>query len=173
MKKIINLFVFVGLVAVLMTYSSCGPKPAAELPVTDQLLQKLLSTTSTSGAGSTAWKCSSAKVNGVDKTANYTTSFLLTLSGSIGALATSPFQYTTSKPTYGQNDSPVSPWAASGTFTFDATSPSTIIKRDDGTSITYTASDTQLTMSFTFSGAGFLRGRAEIVTGQWDFTFTK
>jgi hypothetical protein len=109
-------------------------------------------------------------VDGVDKIAagEYTTAFTLTLSGTVGALASAPFNYTTTNPAV-----KLSPWAASGTFTFDAISPSTIVKRDDATVVTYTASDTQLTMSFNFSGAGFPRGRAEVVKGQWEFTFSK
>ncbi len=170
MKKIVNFVVVVGFIVVLATYSSCKKDPDKELPATDQQLQKFFGSTSSSGAGTLAWKLSSATLDGVDKTTDYTTAFTLTLSGTIGALATAPFNYTTSKPVAN-----LSPWGKSGTFTFDATTPATKITRDDTTVITYSVNDTQLQISFTFSGTGYDRtaGRTEVVKGAWVFNFTK
>jgi hypothetical protein len=171
MKKTINLLSIVGLVAVLATYSSCGPKPTAELPITDQQLQKLLISTSTSGAATGTWKLSTVTLDGVDKTADYTSAFTITLSGTIGALSTATFSYKTTKPVVN-----LSPWSKdTGTFTFDATNASTTLKRDDGTVITYSANETQFTTSFQFSGSGYDRsaGRTDVVKGQWIFNFIK
>jgi hypothetical protein len=177
MKRILNLGAFVALIAVLLTYSSCGPTPGPSLSQADQQLQKLLGTEATSGTASLAWKCTSATLDGVDKKANYTSAFTLTLSGEIaktlasGASAT--FDYTTSKPTFGTNESPLSPWAASGKFTFDATNPESKITRDDGIVVTYTVSSTELSIIFTYSGNGFNRGRTDVVPGAWVFKFSK
>ncbi len=179
MKKILNRIVFVGLVGALITYSSCGPTPEPELPQADQQLQKLLGTTARSGAATLGWTCTSATLDGVDKTANYTSAFTITLSGEIAktlaAGATASFDYTTTKPTYSASESPFSPWAKTGKFTFDKDAPATKLTRDDATAIQYSVSDTELVMNFSFTGTGVDRsgGRVEVVKGAWVFKFKK
>ena len=60
-------------------------------------------------------------------------------------------------------------WGPSGTFTFGSNF-STTLTRDDGTVITYAVSDSQLQMSFTYSGAGY-DGRVGVIAGAYVFTF--
>jgi hypothetical protein len=173
MKRIVNLFIFIGIIAALATYSSCSPNNPVEVPITDQQLQKLIGA---STATKFTWKLASATLDGVDKmvaptggTADYSSAFTITFSGTIGATpATTVFNYTTSKPL-----APLSPWPVTGTFTFDKTNPSTTVTRGDDTVITYEVSETQLRTSFNFTSAGYPRGRTDVVKGQWIFTFTK
>ena len=134
-----------------------------------KLIPSAVSGTSTSAS----WKLSSATLDGVDKIAagDYTTSFTLTLTGTLGSVATAPFTYTTTKPT-----ASLSPWEQSGSFTFDSTNPETKINRvKDGLAMTYTVNGTQLQVSFNFSASGYDRssGKTEVVAGQWIFIFTK
>lgn len=179
MKRILNLIGFVGLVGALVTYSSCGSTPEPELPQADQQLQKLLGTTARSGAATLDWSCTSATLDGVDKTANYTSAFTITLSGEIAktlaAGATASFNYTTAKPTYVASESPFSPWPKTGKFTFDKDAPATKVTRDDATAIQYSVSETELVMNFSFTGNGVDRsgGRTEVVKGAWIFKFKK
>jgi len=181
MKRIFNLVAFVGLMAALVTYSSCGSTPEPALSQADQQLQKLLGTTARTGAATLDWACTAATLDGVDKTANYTSAFILTLSGEIGktlaAGASSTFSYGTSKPTFVTNESATSPWPKSGTFTFDKDAPATKVTRDDATPIQYSVNDavTELTISFSYSGSGVDRsaGRTDVVKGAWVFKFKK
>lgn len=172
MKKILNLAASAGLLVALLTYSSCGPKPVEVLPVTDQQLQKLLSTPETSGSVTSVWTLTSASLDGVVKTTDYTTNFKLTLKGTIGSPATSKFDYETPNP--GNATIKRSPWNSTGSFTFDATSPANKVIRDDKTEVTYQVSETQLKLNFTFTGDGYTRNsRTEVVKGAWEFVFNK
>jgi hypothetical protein len=184
MRKIVNLAVSLSLLVALITYSSCGPNPEPELSKQDQQLQKLLATTERSGTKSQEWVCTAATLSpgSVDKAANYvstTSPFTLTLSGeiakTIAAGASASFSYTTTKPTFSITESPTSPWAKSGSFTFDATAPETKVSRDDGTAVQYTVSETELSISFNFSKTGYDRSTAktDVVVGDWNFKFKK
>jgi len=179
MKKIVNLFAFVGLIAVLITYSSCGSKAPDAVPLVDQQLQKLLVTTSTTGTVEKDWLCTSATLDGVDKTANYTKDFTLNLKGTLGVDSTgtaTTFSYKTSKPTFLTTEGAISPWAIGGTFKFDDKEPAIKVTRDDGTAIQYSVNETTLSISFSFSPADSKTydrtgGRTEVVKGAWVFTF--
>lgn len=67
-----------------------------------------------------------------------------------------------------------SAWPASGSFEFGSNAKTNLI-RDDQTNIQYSVTDTELTMSFTFTGEPYAAsgGRAKNVEGGWDFKFTK
>lgn len=67
-----------------------------------------------------------------------------------------------------------SPWISvtTGRFTFDSTEPDKYLIREDGVKITYTVSETSLTMSFMYDEESS-GGRISGVTGMWDFTFEK
>lgn len=85
-------------------------------------------------------------------------SFTLTVNGTAGQTT---FGYTTG------GRPPLSPWAGSGTFTFGSDF-ATQLTRDDGLALTYSVSDTQLQMTFNYTGNGF--SRTNNVKGNWVFT---
>src|SRR5882757_3759010 len=136
------------IILVLPALFGC-PSPNEPTPSgTDQQLTKLSKT----------WIATSAKLDNVDQTGY--TSFTLKLSGTAGQTT---FDYaTTGRPA-------LSPWAAAGKFTFE-TDFATAVKRDDGLPVTYSVTDTQLQLTFNYSGAG-IAGRVSNVKGNWVFTF--
>jgi len=134
----------------------CGGDDEEERPIQEIQLEKLTAT----------WKVSEVTLDNVSKKTDYN-NFQLVLSGNAGSTS---FGYsTTGRPSN-------SPWPQSGTWVF-GTSPETQITRDSNSStdrldVTYSVSDTQLQISFTFSGTGY-PARTANVKGQWVFTFTK
>lgn len=151
--KALRILSLLGLVITLLTYSSCkDDKPTPE-PVTDVQLGKLSKT----------WKITSVTLDGVVKTSEYT-AFELAMSGTKGD---TEFAYSTSgRPS-------LSPWKSNGKWEF-GTAPETQIIRDKGTAdelpMTYAVTETTLSISFTFNGAGYT-SRTGVVKGQWVFTF--
>lgn len=146
--KSLKFLVAAAFVGVLLLYSGCKPKKDPGLSIEDAQLVKLSKT----------WKCTSAKLDNSDQTGY--TNFQLTVTSTAGQKT---FGYTTSgRPS-------LSPWPASGTFTF-GTDVSTQVTRDDGLPITYAVTDTQLQVTFNYAGSGF--GRVSQVKGNWVFTFT-
>ena len=114
------------------------------------------------GKLSKTWTATSVKLDNVDQTGY--DNFALTLSGTAGGPV---FPYsTTGRPVLGT-------WLSSGLWKFGA-SPETQIVRDPGTgdelNMTYSVTDTQLQITFTFTGDGY-PGRVSNVKGQWVFTF--
>lgn len=108
------------------------------------------------------WTVTSVRFNNV--TQSEYQNFDLILAGS----ATGPFSYqAVSRPA-------LSPWPASGTWAFDD-DPLSQLVRDPASAqelnLSYTVSDTQLQLSFTFSGAGFA-SRSQDIQGQWEFVFS-
>jgi hypothetical protein len=151
--KAFRILSLLGLVAILLTYSSCGGSKSDPEPVTDVQLGKLVKT----------WKIDAVTLDGVDKKADYS-AFQLVLSGTKG---TTSYGYSVSgRPS-------LSPWKSSGAWTF-GTSPETQIVRDKGTAdelaMTYSVTETTLSVQFTFNGAGYT-SRTGVVKGQWVFTF--
>ena len=74
--------------------------------------------------------------------------------------------------TSGRPAGKLTPWDASGTFTFGSPVASQLV-RGDGVTVTYTVSGTNLKMTLeNYSGTGY-QGRTETVAGDWEFTFTK
>ncbi len=70
----------------------------------------------------------------------------------------------------------MSPWLAGGTWRFGSQVASQIV-RDPGTvdevQITYTLSETTLTLEFDFTGEGYPNGRTESLEGTYRFTLQK
>lgn len=146
--KSLKFLVAAAFVGVLLLYSGCKPKSGPGQSIEDAQLVKLSKT----------WKCTAATLDGSVQ-AGYT-NFQLTVSGTAG---NKTFGYTASgRPA-------LSPWPASGTFTF-GTDPSTQVTRDDGLPITYAVTDAQLQVTFNYTGAG-IAGRVNQVKGNWVFTF--
>ena len=140
-----------ALIGVLFSYSGCK-KTTSEPDPKDTQITKL----------SYTWKLTKneAKLDGQAQPGY--DNFQLTISGSAGQTS---FGYTTTgRPA-------LSPWPASGTWTF-GTDFATQVVRDDGLPVTYSVSDTQLQITFNYTGAG-IAGRVNNVKGNWVYTFTK
>lgn len=110
---------------------------------------------------SKTWRFSSVTLDGVDQDGY--NNFVLIISGTPGS---SSFGYNA-------NGRPsTSPWPSSGPWKFGDI-PETQIIRDPDTGdeldITYSVSDTQLQLTFNFSGTGFPGGRTTNVNGSWVF----
>ena len=150
MKMFRSLAVIV-VAAAIFNLTSCGSDPAPEKSPQDQQLEKLSKT----------WKMTSVTQDGNAPQDPYT-GFQLGITSTAGQTT---FSYTTT----GRPTGTFSPWGPSGTFTFGSDFATTLT-RDDGTTITYAVSATQLQMTFTYSGAGY-QTRAGVFTGNWVFTF--
>ncbi len=155
MIKSAKILLMVALLGVLITYSNCGGSKTPAPSVQEVQLEKLAKT----------WKVTGVTLDGVDKKTDYA-NFTLTVTGTPTATS---YSYTTaSRPA-------LSPWKASGSWTF-GTDPATQIIRDadnatDKLDLTYSVSDTQLQLNFTFNGNGYANSRSEVVKGVWVFTF--
>jgi hypothetical protein len=69
-----------------------------------------------------------------------------------------------------------SPWQAGGVLSFGSDPVSELLRdagTDEETSITYTVSERELVIAFTYSGGGFEVGKVKAVQGNWEFRFTK
>jgi predicted small lipoprotein YifL len=152
--KLILLLLSVGM---LFSLANCGEKSKPAEPIADQQLTKLSKT----------WKLTSVTLNSNAVTTPSYSAFQLVMTGTKGATS---FGYTTTgRPTT------LSPWKASGTWTFVKDQETTLITRDpDNTSdkldMTYVVSESALEISFNFTGQGY-PGRTDQVTGNWVFKF--
>lgn len=151
--KFILLLLCVG---ALFSLTNCGSDSKPTESISDQQLTKLSKT----------WKLTSVTLNGTAVTTPSYAAFQLVVSGTKGATS---FGYTTSgRPT-------LSPWKASGTWSFVTGQETTLITRDpDNTSdkleMTYLVSESTLELSFNFTGPGY-QGRTDQVAGNWVFKF--
>jgi len=137
---------------VILIFSGCGGKGSPAESTPDKQL----------GLLSQTWKVSSVTLDGVDQTSKWT-GFQLTISGTKGATT---FNYTcASRPA-------LSPWPASGTWTFGADPVTQIIRTEDTLPMTYTVTSTTptLQLSFKYTGNGY--SRISNVSGNWIFNFT-
>ena len=148
-----NLLIALLLLAASSVFWKCGDTPPPPVNPQDAQLTKLSQT----------WKATSVTFNGNPlPTPTGYESFVLTASGKAGNPV---FSYTTSgRPAK-------SPWPASGTFTF-GTDFATVIIREDlpNNPVTYSVTATQLQLTFTYVGSGFL-ARTGNVEGGWVFNF--
>ena len=102
-----------------------------------------------------------------DRTSDFT-NLKMSFTGTYVAGGTYGYNFTGTRPN-------PSPWPASGTWKFGPTVSTMMIRLDDDPDLgmNYTLTDTQLTISFTYTGAGYAGGRIEQVEGDWEFIFTK
>lgn len=147
-------------IALLLTYSGCGPKPEPD-PEVAEVQHGLLS-----GQWKMTGTSTNATLDGVSKKSDYT-NFTLTISGDYTA-ADATYNYATAgRPT-------LSPWPSQGTWSF-GTDPATMIVRDKGTTkqvdMSYAVTATSLEITFQYSGTG--EARTSNVSGTWVFTFSK
>jgi len=158
MRILLNSAIAALALGILLTYSGCDNGGGVEPTVEEVQLEKLNGTWTMAGSGT------NVTLNGVSQKSDYT-GFKLNLTGTAGAAS---FNYTTEG-----RPAKLSPWPSSGTWKFGAVPESGVI-RDPGTedlNISYTVSDTQLELTFTYNGAGF--SRTKQVTGTWVFTMSK
>jgi hypothetical protein len=69
-----------------------------------------------------------------------------------------------------------SPWQSGGVLSFGSEPVSELVRdagTDEETLITYTVSERELGITFTYSGGGFEGGKVKAVQGNWEFRFTK
>jgi hypothetical protein len=150
--KLVLLLLSVG---VLFSLTNCGGDSKPAESVADQQLTKLSKT----------WKLTSVTLDGTAVTTPSYSAFQLVITGTKGAKS---FGYTTSgRPS-------LSPWKASGTWSFVDKQEATNITRDpDNTSdkldMTYVVSESALEISFNFTGPGYTR--TDKVAGPWVFKF--
>ena len=157
MKILFNSGLTALALAVLLTYSGCGPDPV-EPTVEEVQLGKLTGTWAVAGGGNVTR-------DNVSKSTEYA-NFELDLAGTAGSTT---FTYVTR-----DRETP-SPWPADGTWKFGG-SPETVVIRDpdsaDSIEMMYTVTDSILEITFTFSNANGY-SRTKQVTGTWVFTLKK
>jgi hypothetical protein len=158
MKILFNSGLTVLALAVVLTYSGCGPDPV-EPTVEEIQLEKLTGTWGVAGGGNVTR-------DNVSKSTEYS-AFELELTGTPTATT---FTYTTTG-----REIP-SPWPAGGEWKFGG-SPETVIIRDpndsaDAIEMMYTVDGSDLEITFTFSKTtGY--SRTKQVTGTWVFSLKK
>lgn len=154
MKRIRGVFGVMTVLGALLFISSCGPDTPAR-PIEEVQLEKLVAT----------WNLSDVTLDGTTKRADYT-NFKLTVAGTAGQTT---FSYTTAGAT-----ALLTPWPKTGSWKFGEPVETVIIRMDNpDLPMTYSVTDTQLQISFNFTGNGFQPTRTSQVKGQWVFTFTK
>ena len=157
-SRILSLLAIAGLG---LFYAGCGGDDKDNDPIEKVQLGKL----------STTWNISSVTLDGAARTDF--TGFTLSMSGSFDAASPKgPYNFTVG----GTRPNP-SPWPASGTWKFGASPLTDLLRKDSPAdpdlAMTYSVSDTQLTIEFTYNGDGFAGSRINKVEGNWVFTFTK
>ncbi len=153
MKLISRILTLLILVSATVYFSGCG-KDGDEDKKTEKELQidKLVGT----------WNAQAVTYDDDDMTADYE-SFQIAFAKASGDAMT----FTTSG-----RPGKLTPWPASGTFTFGTPVTSQLV-RDDGVNIVYAVSANTLTLTMeNYSGTGY-NGRTETVAGDWEFTLTK
>ncbi len=138
----------------------CGGKSTDPDPVEKVQLARLSGT----------WTISSVTLDNDSRISDFT-NFKLTLNGIFkDSSPKGPYPYSVAGSRPSNN-----PWPSSGgTWSFETDPSKNLVRHDNpDLNIDYTLSDTQLTLSFNYSGAGFAGGRTSQVSGNWVFTFTK
>lgn len=155
LARILSLFM---LLAVATLYTSCGGDDGPTKTQEETQLDKLKAD---------VWNIASASLGTTDRTGDFT-NLKLTFSGNYVAGGTYGYSLSGTRPN-------PSPWPASGTWKFGSNVTSQIVRLDDDPDLgmNYVLTDTQLTITFTYTGAGFAGGRIEQVEGDWEFIFTK
>lgn len=144
--------------------SSCNKKNDPKPSVAEKQFKLLAGTSSTP----ITWVVTKVTYeSNSDRTDEYDNpNMTLSVSGTFNDDFTTIYNYSlTNRPSGGIK----SPWPASGTWKFEASSPATLIRRtEDDLLITYSVTDTKLQMTFEYSGAGY---RTSAVEGTWKFEF--
>lgn len=169
--KALRYIFLLGSVGSLLTFSNCGGGSTPPEPLADQQFTKLSKT----------WTVTNVTLGGAPRTDEYLTGVTNTDPGPM-KLTISGTKGTSSTYAYSVSGRPaLSPWPKGGgtnnlgKWTFGSDPTKTII-RDSGTDqleMGYTIDGSTLTISFYFDGTSgkYTNPRAEVVTGNWVFTF--
>lgn len=152
MKSFKFLLAFIA-VGALLTYSGCSKPSGPGQTPEDAQLAKLSKT----------WKCTAATLNNTSQ-AGYINNFILTIAGTAGQTT---FGFTT---TGRAASAPLLPWQSNGNLKYGTDFATGLIRVEDNLPITYSVTDTQLQMTFNYTGAG-IPARVGNVAGTWIFTF--
>jgi hypothetical protein len=157
LARILSLFT---LLAVASLYTGCdkgdpNPKSAEETQL-DKLKANV-------------WTLVEADLDGTDRTADFQTTTAMTLTFS-GTFSTSGGTYTMQ--VNGSRPNP-NPWPQSSNWTFggDVTKQMIRLFDDPDLGMNYTLTDSELEITFNYTGVGFAGGRVEEVNGNWTFLF--
>jgi hypothetical protein len=152
--KLFTRFLSLMLVSCIVLLTACDDGDGDEKSEQEVQIEKLVGT----------WNATSVTYNG-DANTDYD-NFSITITKSSNDLMT----FTTS----GRPAGKLSPWDASGTFTFGSPVTTKLIRGDGNVTVDYTVDGTVLQLKLTnFSGAGYQVPRTESVAGNWVFTFSK
>jgi hypothetical protein len=160
MKILIRTLSLVVITSFGFFFIGCGGKNTEPDPVEKVQLAKLSST----------WTISSVTLDNNSRISDFT-NFKLLLAGAFNASSPKgPYQYSVAGSRPSNN-----PWPPSGgTWSFGADFSKDLVRHDNpDLSISYTVTDAQLTLTFNYTGNGFIGGRTSQVSGNWVFTFTK
>jgi hypothetical protein len=162
--KFLRLTFLLALVGGLLLISSCGGDPKPKPSEVEKKFKLLTGTSSTP----ITWVVTKVTYeSNSDRTDEYDDpDMTLSVSGTFDDDLATTYNYSlTNRPSGGVK----SPWPAGGTWRFETSSPSTLIRRtEDDLLITYSVTDTKLQMTFEYSGAGY---RTSAVEGTWKFEF--
>jgi hypothetical protein len=157
MKQLARILSLLILVAAATFFTACDKGDDEETDETAAQIAKLVGT----------WGATSVTLDGVNDphTADYA-DFTITISES----SNNTLSYSIS----GRPAGGLSPWPASGTFTF-GNPVTSLLNRSDNVPVTYSVSGTALTLSILdYSGEGYaVPGRVASISGDWVFTLTK
>jgi hypothetical protein len=154
MKKIARILSLIVLAGIATFYMGCKGGDDPEPSETDAQIEKLNGT----------WKVSAATFEGGAPDLDHS-NMAITITGSTGSKQVS---YTVA----GRPAGPSS-WPSSGTLEFGTNVKQDLIREDD-INISYTVTDSKLTMDYTFNIQPYTStGRVESVSGQWHFEFSK
>lgn len=160
--RILRLTFLFALIAGFVGLSSCKPDEKSD-PSVEEAQLKLLTGNSETGK---KWNVSKVRFGpglATDRTAEYS-GMAITFKGKYSGANTSLNYEVTGRPN-------LSPWPASGTWSFDENAPENLFMRDDNVSFTYSLTANQLSLDFTYAGAGF-PGRISAVEGTWSILLT-
>ncbi len=156
MKVLARILSLVTLLAVATLYTSCdGNEPDSKSEEEIQL-GKLKAN---------VWNISSVTLGSTDRTADFA-NLKMTFTGNYPSPPAYGYSFSGTRPN-------PSPWPASGTWKFGPTVSTMMERLDDDLGMGYTLTDTQLTITFNYTGSGFAGGRVEQVIGDWTFVFNK
>jgi hypothetical protein len=153
MKHIVKVILLGVIFGVFLMSQGCKKDKGPGESIEDIQLGKLSKT----------WIFTSVELDGQAQTGY--DNFALTISGTAGNTSFG----------YSVNGRPAtSPWPASGAWSFGVVPETQIVRDPDSTNdrldLTYSVSDTQLQITFNFTGTGYPGGRTNNVNGQWVFT---
>jgi|SRR6185295_924753 len=156
MKSFKFLLSLIAVVA-LLTYTGCGKNPGPGQSPQDAQLVKLSKT----------WKATAVTLNGTAQPTYTSKPFTLVISSTAGQTT---FGFNTGSQADRSAVAPILPWQSSGNLSYGTDFSTQLTRVEDSLPITYSVTDTQLQMTFNYTGNG-IPARVGSVAGTWVFTF--